>query len=47
MHVRSATGGGCGPVDVPFVMAMQSARFIVVAFCGPAIARFVARRIPA
>ena len=35
------------PVDVPFVMAMQSARFIVVAFCGPAIARFVARRVPA
>ena len=33
------------PVDVPFVMAMQSARFIVVAFCGPAIARFVARRV--
>ena len=35
------------PVDVPFVMAMQSARFIVVAFCGPAIARFVAHRVPA
>ena len=35
------------PVDVPFVMAMQSARFIVVAFCGPALARFVARRVPA
>ena len=35
------------PVDVPFVMAMQAARFIVVAFCGPAIARFVARRVPA
>ena len=35
------------PVDVPFVMAMQSARFIVVAFCGPAIARFVARRVAA
>jgi membrane AbrB-like protein len=34
------------PVDVPFVMAMQSARFIVVAFCGPLIARFVARRLP-
>ncbi len=34
------------PVDVPFVMAMQSARFILVAFCGPLIARFVARRIP-
>jgi membrane AbrB-like protein len=35
------------PVDVPFVMAMQSARFVVVAFCGPAIARFVARHVPA
>ncbi len=34
------------PVDVPFVMAMQAARFIVVAFCGPALARFVARRLP-
>jgi hypothetical protein len=33
------------PVDVPFVMAMQSARFVVVAFCGPAVARFVARRV--
>ena len=35
------------PVDVPFVMAMQSARFIVVAFCGPALARWVARRVAA
>ena len=34
------------PVDVPFVMAMQSARFLVVAFFGPAIARFIARRVP-
>jgi membrane AbrB-like protein len=34
------------PVDVPFVMAMQSARFIGVAFCGPALARFVTRRVP-
>ena len=33
------------PVDVPFVMAMQSARFVVVAFCGPALARWVARRV--
>jgi hypothetical protein len=38
---------GASPVDVPFVMAMQSARFIVVASCGPALARFVARRLPA
>ena len=35
------------PVDVSFVMAMQSARFIVVAFCGPAIARWVAGRVGA
>jgi hypothetical protein len=33
------------PVDVPFVMAMQSARFLVVAFLGPVIARFIARRV--
>lgn len=35
------------PVDVPFVMAMQSARFILVALCGPLMARFVASRVPA
>jgi membrane AbrB-like protein len=35
------------PVDVPFVMAMQSARFLLVAGCGPMLARFVARRLPA
>ncbi len=34
------------PVDLPFVMSMQAARFIVVAFCGPTLARFVARRVP-
>ena len=33
------------PVDVPFVMAMQSARFLVVAFFGPAIARVIARKV--
>jgi membrane AbrB-like protein len=33
------------PVDVPFVMAMQSARFLVVAFLGPRIARFIARQV--
>jgi len=33
------------PVDVPFVMAMQSARFLVIAFFGPMIARFIARRV--
>jgi len=34
------------PVDVPFVMAMQSARFLVVAVLGPAIARGIARFVP-
>ena len=32
------------PVDLPFVMAMQTARFLVVLFVGPHIARFVADR---
>jgi hypothetical protein len=31
-------------VDLPFVMAMQSARFIVVLVTGPSIARFIAGR---
>jgi membrane AbrB-like protein len=35
------------PVDVPFVMAMQTARFLLVAFFGPALARFVAARVGA
>jgi membrane AbrB-like protein len=30
-------------VDMPFVMAMQAGRFIVVLFTGPALARFIAR----
>ncbi|WP_040619370.1 AbrB family transcriptional regulator [Rhodovulum sp. PH10] len=33
------------PVDVPFVMAMQTGRFLVVLLTGPAIARFVATRV--
>lgn len=33
------------PVDVPFVMALQMARFLVVLLTGPAIARFVAVRV--
>ena len=33
-------------VDLPFVMAMQAGRFMMVAFCGPALARFVARHVP-
>lgn len=31
-------------VDVPFVMALQMARFVVVLLIGPRLARFVARR---
>jgi membrane AbrB-like protein len=31
-------------VDVPFVMAMQAGRFIVVLLTGPALARFIATR---
>ncbi|WP_199536132.1 AbrB family transcriptional regulator [Dyella solisilvae] len=31
-------------VDVPFVMALQSARFLLVVFTGPSIARWVAAR---
>lgn len=33
------------PVDVPFVMAMQASRLLVVMLAGPALTRFVARRI--
>ena len=33
-------------VNVPFVMAMQTARFALVVLTGPALARFVAGRIP-
>lgn len=32
------------PVDVPFVMAMQAGRFILVLLTGPALARFIATR---
>jgi uncharacterized protein len=32
-------------VDAPFVMAMQTARFLFVLLAGPAIARFVASRV--
>lgn len=31
-------------VDMPFIMGMQVARFLLVLFAGPAIARFVAAR---
>lgn len=34
------------PVDVPFVMAMQTLRFLLVLLIGPPLARFVARRLP-
>jgi uncharacterized protein len=32
-------------VDLPFVMAMQTARFLVVLLTGPSLARFIARRV--
>lgn len=32
-------------VDLPFIIAMQTSRFFVVLFAGPAIARFVAKRV--
>jgi membrane AbrB-like protein len=32
-------------VNVPFVMAMQTARFVIVLLTGPAIARFVSSRV--
>ncbi|MFO1141118.1 MAG: AbrB family transcriptional regulator [Amaricoccus sp.] len=34
------------PVDVAFVMAMQTARLLFVLMTGPAVARFVASRVP-
>lgn len=34
-------------VNIPFVMAMQTARFLFVIFAGPPIARFVARSLKA
>jgi uncharacterized protein len=34
-------------VDLPFVMAMQTARFLVVLLTGPSMARFIARRVGA
>ena len=34
-------------VDMPFVMAMQTMRFILVLLTGPMVARFIASRLPA
>ena len=34
-------------VDLPFVMAMQTARFLVVLLTGPSLARFIAKRVGA
>ncbi|TCL75027.1 AbrB family transcriptional regulator [Rhizobium sp. BK251] len=31
-------------VDLPFVMAMQTGRFLIILFTGPMLARFIARR---
>jgi membrane AbrB-like protein len=33
------------PVDVPFVMALQTIRFLIVLLAGPPLARFVASRL--
>jgi uncharacterized membrane protein AbrB (regulator of aidB expression) len=32
---------------MPFVMAMQTMRFILVLLTGPMVARFIASRLPA
>jgi membrane AbrB-like protein len=34
-------------VDVPFVMALQTVRFVLILLVGPALSRFVARRLVA
>jgi hypothetical protein len=34
-------------VDLPFVMAMQTARFLLVLLLGPSLARFIAGRLRA
>ncbi len=34
-------------VDLPFVMALQTARFVIVLFIGPGLARFLAQRAEA
>jgi len=33
------------PVDLPFVMALQTMRFLIVLMAGPPLARFVASRL--
>jgi uncharacterized protein len=32
-------------VDVPFVMALQTIRFLIIVVTGPPLARFVARQM--
>jgi uncharacterized membrane protein AbrB (regulator of aidB expression) len=32
-------------VDLPFVMAMQAARMVIVLLSGPTLARFIARLV--
>ncbi len=34
------------PVNMPFVMALQTIRFLIVLLAGPPLARFVANRLP-
>ena len=51
-YLATSTGGAdsvaiiaaSSNVDLPFVMAMQTSRFIIVLLTGPAIARFIAKR---
>ncbi|MEK8026764.1 AbrB family transcriptional regulator [Pseudaquabacterium rugosum] len=40
-----AASSAAGQVDVPFVMAMQVARFLVVALTGPLLAGWLSRRL--
>lgn len=37
--------GASSDVDLPFVIALQTARFLLVLFIGPPLARFIARRL--
>ncbi len=44
MDSAAIIAASSGTVDLPFVMAMQTARVIVVLLTGPSLARFIARR---
>lgn len=38
--------GASSKVDLSFVMALQTVRFVIVLIAGPPLARFIARRLP-